>query len=213
MAKLQDAAFYPTPKTNLGTSDLKARMVAVAEFLKSPTMVGSSFPASHWLIDRMLQGVDWPCVNTMVEYGPGTGVFTSAILARLQPCARLIAIDTSPSFTDHLASAITDERLHVVTGSAADVQHIMAELGLLQADCIISGLPFSTLEPEVATQIIDGSVQILSPDGVFMAYQMRTAVRALLERRFDMVRAAYEWRNIPPCHLYWASKPDRQRGR
>ncbi|WIA56705.1 hypothetical protein N6H05_02470 [Sphingobium sp. WTD-1] len=104
---------------------------------------------------------------------------------------------------------IPDQRLHVVTGSAADVQHIMASHGLSQADCIISGLSFSTLEPEAATQIIDRSAQLLCPDGLFMAYQMRTAVRPLLEDRFGSVRAGYEWRNIPPCHLCWASEPNQ----
>ena len=208
MAVLQEAALHPASQSHGRTSDLKARLVAAAEFLKSPTMVGSSFPASHWLINRMLHGIDWSRVTTMLEYGPGTGAFTAAILSRLPPNARLIAIDTSASFTDHLISAIPDQRLHVVTGSAADVPHIMASRGLSQADCIISGLPFSTLEPDAATQIIDRSAQLLCPDGLFMAYQMRTAVRPLLEDRFGSVRAAYEWRNIPPCHLFWASEPN-----
>lgn len=209
MADVQNAASYPTSVASGGTSDLKARLIAAAEFLKSPNTVGSSFPASHWLIDRMLHGVDWSQVTTMLEYGPGTGAFTSAILAHLRPHARLIAIDTSPSFTDHLASAIPDRRLHVITGSATDAQQYMADLGLSQADCIISGLPFSTLEPAIATQIIDRSVQLLSPNGLFMAYQMRKAVRPLLEQRFSSVHAAYEWRNIPPCHLFWASEPNK----
>lgn len=97
--------------------------------------------------------------------------------------------------------------MHIVTGSAADVQQVTTGHGPSQADCIISGLPFSTLEPETATQIIDRSVQLLAPDGLFMAYQMRTAVRPMLEHRFASVHTAYEWRNIPPCHLYWASEP------
>ncbi len=209
MVDVQEAALHPASRSHGRTTDLKARLVAAAEFLKSPTMVGSSFPASHWLINRMLHGIDWSRVTTMLEYGPGTGAFTAAILTRLPPHARLIAIDTSASFTDHLTSAIPDQRLHVVNGSAADVQHIMASHGLSRADCIISGLPFSTLEPEAATQIVDRSAQLLCPDGVFMAYQMRIAVRPLLKDRFGSVRAAYEWRNIPPCHLFWASEPNQ----
>ncbi len=114
MAEVQDAAFYPTSKASVGTSDLRARLVAAAEFLKSPTMVGSSFPASRWLINRLLHGIDWSRVMTMLEYGPGTGAFTSAILASLQPHAKLIAIETSPSFTDHLGSA---SRTNVCTSS------------------------------------------------------------------------------------------------
>ena len=36
-----------------------------------------------------------------------------------------------------------------------------------------------------------------------------SAVRPLLEDRYGSVRAAYEWRNIPPCHLFWASEPNQ----
>src|SRR3546814_8360691 len=63
------------------------------------------------------------------------------------------------------------------------------------------------LASERAERLMEASACALRPEGKFRAYQMRRAVRPLLERRFEEVRAGFEWRNLPPCHLYWASGP------
>ncbi|WP_375195325.1 class I SAM-dependent methyltransferase [Sphingobium sp.] len=155
----------------------------------------------------MLAPVDWSHIHCVVEYGPGTGIFTHALLDRLPCHARLLAIDTSAAFIDHLREATPDGRLIAVSGSADHVRRIMAEHDLGQADCIISGLPFSTLSPEKAVRLMDVSRRSLTPQGMFLAYQMRKAVAPLLSRNFATVETGFEWRNMPPCHLYWASSP------
>ena len=114
-------------------------------FLKHPVMVGSVIPSSRVLIDKMLDPVDWANTRLFVEYGPGVGTFTRPILDRLGPDATLLTIDTNPDFTDYLKESIDDPRLVAVTGSAADVEKILADRGLGQADYVLSGLPFSTL--------------------------------------------------------------------
>lgn len=185
--------------------------ITAREFLRRPVAVGSAFPASRFMVDAMLEPVDWSRISTMVEFGPGGGVFTRALLARLSPDARLIAIDTGAAFVDHLASHLPDPRLHTVVGCAADVAPILTSLGVDRVDAIVSGLPFSTLSPGKANAIMAASRSVLAPSGLFMAYQMRRHVHALLNRHFARVRTGFAWRNMPPCHLYWAD--DRARGR
>ncbi|UZW57187.1 methyltransferase domain-containing protein [Sphingobium sp. JS3065] len=180
--------------------------LAAREFFRHPLAVGSAFPASHFLVEAMLAPVDWSRMRRVIEYGPGTGIFTRALLDRLPGHARLLAIDTSAAFIDHLRGANRDRRLIAVTGSADAVLDIMAGQGWDKADCILSGLPFSTLAPERAERLMEASARALAPDGLFMAYQMRKAVQPLLERRFAKVGTGFEWRNVPPCHLYWASR-------
>nr|WP_245405904.1 methyltransferase domain-containing protein [Sphingobium sp. Sx8-8] len=175
--------------------------------MRSPLAVGSAFPASRFLVDSMLAPVDWNRIGCVVEYGPGTGIFTRALLERLPGNARILAIDTSAAFIDHLREEMDDRRLIAVRGSADHVQRIMADHGVEQADCIISGLPFSTLPPDRAARLMDVSHRSLSPDGLFLAYQMRRAIAPLLHRHFATVETGFEWRNVPPCHLYWARSP------
>jgi phospholipid N-methyltransferase len=179
--------------------------VALGEFLRHPSMVGSAFPASQRMVRRMLDPLAWRAIDVMVEYGPGTGRFTFDALARMNPNAKLIAIETGEEFVDYLRSRSHDNRLAVVHGSASDVLDILADHGAVGADCILSGLPFSTLSHEEAEHVVHASATALGRSGIFAAYQMRTAIEPLLHRRFTKLRKGYEWWNIPPCHLYWAS--------
>src|SRR5205085_8374457 len=99
-------------------------------FLKNPVMVGSIIPSSRVLIDKMLDPVDWANTKLFVEYGPGVGTFTRPLLDRLSPDATLVTIDTNSEFTTYLKKSIEDPRLVAVTGSAADVEKILAERSL-----------------------------------------------------------------------------------
>ncbi|WP_313436931.1 class I SAM-dependent methyltransferase [Novosphingobium sp.] len=184
-------------------------LVAATEFLRHPSMVGSAFPATARMVRHMLAPVDWSKVSVAVEYGPGSGRFTFAMLERMRPDARLLAIETGEAFVEKLRAATDDPRLIVVHGSAGDVTRHLADHDLQAADLILSGLPFSTLEPKEAETIMVATASALAPSGMFAAYQMRTAVRLLIERNFASLRQGYEWWNIPPCHLYWAMNSRR----
>ena len=127
-------------------------------FLKNPVMVGSIIPSSRVLIEKMLGRVDWENTKLFVEYGPGVGTFTRPILEKLGPDATLVTIDTNADFTRYLRESIEDPRLVPVTGSAADVEKILADRGLPKADFVLSGLPFSTLPPGVGDAIAEGDV-------------------------------------------------------
>lgn len=183
-----------------------AAAVSLAEFARHPIRVGSAFPASNRMVRRMLQPIDWSATDVLVEYGPGTGRFTARALAKMKRGSMLLAIESGQDFVEHLRASLGhDDRLHVVRGSAVDVIKILADRRVEHADCILSGLPFSTLPPDEAQHIIAASAEALRPSGIFAAYQMRKAIEPLLRSNFFEVKKGYEWWNIPPCHLYWAS--------
>jgi phospholipid N-methyltransferase len=173
-------------------------------FLKNPVMVGSVIPSSKVLIDKMLSPVDWDTVKLFVEYGPGVGTFTRPILQRLPADARLIAIDTNPDFIDFLRKSIDDERLIAVTGSAADVEAIIAAHGFDHADYILSGLPFSTLPPGVGSAIGEATARAIRPGGAFLVYQFSPKVRDFIAPYFERIERGFEWINVPPATLFWA---------
>lgn len=174
------------------------------QFLKNPRMVGSVIPTSHFAIRALLDPIDWHAARCIVEYGPGTGVFTRALLARAGPQTKVIAIDTNPVFIHYLRQAIDDPRLICVDGSAANVETIIADHGFERADYVISGLPFSTLPCDVADAIMDATARAIRPGGAFLIYQYSLFVAALLRARFDTVDLGRVWRCIPPARLFWA---------
>ena len=175
-------------------------------FVKHPVMVGSIIPSSPTLIDHMLSRVDWANVTLFVEYGPGVGTFCRPILERMRGDATLIAIDTNPDFIDYLSRDIADSRFKPVLGSAADVEAIIADHGFEGADYILSGLPFSTLPEGVGPAIASATHRALNPGGQFLVYQFRKRARDFLVPHFSQIEDGFEWVNVPPCHLFWATK-------
>jgi len=174
------------------------------QFLKAPSSVGSVIPTSRAAIRAMLDPIDWSMVSCVVEYGPGTGVFTRALLARLGPDAKLIAIDTNPDFTAYLRKAIHDPRLIPIDGNAANVETILAVHGFSHADYVISGLPFSTIPRSVTQNILDATARAVRPGGAFLVYQYSLCILPRLTSRFARVDLGRAWRCIPPARLFYA---------
>lgn len=177
---------------------------AVLEFVRDPGSVGSAFPASNAMVRRVLAPLDWSCIDLMVEFGPGTGRFTFAALERLKAGATFLAIEPGEAFVKHLRSESRDPRLVVVQGEAQELPSIMESRGLARADCILSGLPFSTLDERDAVAIAECSRASLGVNGRFVAYQMRREIERYMRGRFQLMRRGYALWNVPPCHLYWA---------
>jgi phospholipid N-methyltransferase len=175
-------------------------------FLKHPVMVGSIIPSSRVLIEKMLKPVDWENTRVFVEYGPGVGTFTRPILEHLGPDATLVTIDTNADFTRYLKESIDYPRLVAVNGSAAEVQKILEDRGLGQADYVLSGLPFSTLPPGVGDAIAEATSKVLRPGGAFLVYQFSPKVRDFIAPYFQRIERGFEWINVPPAQLFWAWK-------
>lgn len=171
-------------------------------FVKHPMMLGSVIPSSRFLVNEVLGHVDWDRAKVVVEYGPGVGNFTAEILRRLAPDGRLIAIEVNRDFVEFLRQEIKDPRLHVVDGSAADVQRVLREAGHERADYIISGIPFSTMPADVREAVLRASRDALAPGGAFLVYQFSARVRRDLERIFGSVQRRFEPFNILPAQLF-----------
>lgn len=175
-------------------------------FVRDPAMVGAIVPSSRQTIDRVLAKVDWEACRVFVEYGPGVGTFSRPVLQRMRRDARLIVIDTSAAFIDHLNATINDTRFSAVHGSAADVEAIVAAHGHAQADYVLSGLPFTTLPPGIGDAIMAATHRVLRPGGAFMVYQYTARARALMRPWFPRLDKGFEPRNFPPCVISWGWK-------
>ena len=175
-------------------------------FIKHPRMVGAILPSSHWTVDAMLAKVDWANCDLFVEYGPGVGTFCQDVLDRLKPDARLLVIDLNPDFIDYLGKTFHDNRFIPVHGSAADVRQIIKDAGFDHADYILSGLPFSTLPDNLGPVIARETAAAIRTGGAFLVYQYRARARDFMAPHFDHIDVGLEYRNIPPCHLFWGWK-------
>lgn len=190
-----------------GISLRRAQLVLFARnFIKHPKMLGSIVPSSRFLVSEVLDRIDWTRAKVVVEYGPGVGNFTAEILRRMRPDATLIAIEMNGDFVRFIRSELTDPRLRVVEGSAADIQRILGEMGYERANYIVSGIPFSTMPDDVRDAVLRASRAALAPDGAFLVYQFSSRVLPDLERIFGSVERRFEPLNILPAQLFFCER-------
>ena len=175
-------------------------------FLQHPKMLGSLIPSSRFLIGRLLDKVDWSRAGTIVEYGPGVGTITAGILSRMQPSARLVVFEMNADFVRYLGRAFPDPRLHVVHGSAENVQRELDHLRCDGADYIISGIPFTTMPPELREKIMRESREALKPGGAVLVYQFTRSVLPHLRVHFRQIHQDFELRNILPARLFYCTQ-------
>lgn len=172
-------------------------------FLKHPKMLGSLIPSSRFLVNHLLAEVDWPRARVLLEYGPGVGTFTTEILRRMRPDAVLIALETNNDFVRFLRGRVRDDRLHIVHGSAADADAALAKLELSQADYVISGIPYTTMPPDLRDLILRKTHAVLDPNGAFLVYQFTRSVLPYLQQMFGFVHQDFEPLNVMPARLFY----------
>jgi phospholipid N-methyltransferase len=182
-----------------------ARLLFARTFLKNPVMLGSVIPSSRFLIDAVLEPIDWERTRVLVEYGPGVGTITRDILKRMRADAKLIVIEMNTEFVRFLREAFSDERLVVIEGSAADVRKVLAEHGFDGADYVISGIPLGSMPLPVREHIVRETKQVLAPGGAFIVYQFTSRVLPELQRVFEVVKRGREWLNVLPAHLFFCA--------
>ncbi|HYG35343.1 MAG TPA: rRNA adenine N-6-methyltransferase family protein [Clostridia bacterium] len=181
-------------------------MLFIRNFIKHPTMVGWVLPSSPFLVEDVLKQVDWENARVIVEYGPGVGTFTTKMLERMRPDAKLIALEINPEFFQFLKSSLHDPRLHLVNESAAEIDSVLARLNCEPADYVISGIPFNPLDPGLRDAIVRKTHSVLRPEGSFLVYQFTSSVLPYLERVFGKVSRDFELLNIVPAQLFYCAR-------
>lgn len=185
-------------------------MRVLREFLSDWKTTGAVAPTSRFTQRVMADCIDWSRVRTMVELGPGTGCVTRALLQRLRPDARLVAVEINPRFVEEVRRSIDDPRLQVVQGSAADLSGILRRLGMEPVDCVVSVLPFASLPPTLRDEVMGAVCSGLRPGGTFVAIQYTNLVMPkLMEAHLGSYRVKRSWLNLPPALVYTCALSDR----
>lgn len=198
----------PPPRT----SRSEQLLLFSRNFIKHPKMLGSLIPSSRFLVNKLLGEVDWTRARVLLEYGPGVGTFTTEILRRMRSDAVLIVLETNGDFVRFLRGHVRDTRLHVVHGSAADADTVLARLDLRHADYVISGIPYTTMPPEAREAILRTTHAVLHPDGAFLVYQFTRSVLPYLQRVFGLVQQDFEPLNVMPARLFYCRHEGGQNG-
>ncbi len=151
------------------SDSLREHLLIASRFLRNPRTVGAVSASSKALARRMVEGIPSDRPVNVVELGPGTGSFTRAIVERLAPGSRFLAVELEPQFVDRLRPRWPS--VEFALASAVELESLVTSRHLQPVDHIVSGLPFASLRGEDSTKIMDGILHVLRPGGTFTTFQ------------------------------------------
>ncbi|MGJ4859141.1 class I SAM-dependent methyltransferase [Labrys sp. KB_33_2] len=167
-----------------------------------PLSVGAVAPSGPALAELITREIT-PSSGPVVELGPGTGVFTRALLARGVKEDDLTLLELGTDFVELLRSRFPLAR--VLREDAAS----LGTLGLFSGPmvgAVVSGLPLLNLPKDKVQAILAGAFETLRPGGVFyqFTYGARCPVSGPMLESLGLraIRIGRAFANIPPATVY-----------
>lgn len=184
------------------------------EVFRANKSTGAIAPSGRQLAEAVTDMARVGQSKVIVEYGPGTGVFTEAILAKKQRDAYFIALEVNEEFVK-----VTRERcpgVLVYHDGAQNARKYLQEAGYDGCDTIVSGLPWTRFDDALQDEILESTYEVLNPGGRFVTFAYavspyvpsgRKFFKEKLVKRFGEVkRSEHIWKNFPPCVVFIAEK-------
>ncbi len=181
----------------------------IKECMSMPRSTGAIAPSSRFLARRMVCDIGLEQAETVIEYGPGTGSFTRAIKPLLKQGAHFFAVELNAGFVRSFVKRHPDVPVHQDT--VCNIRAICDVRKVEQADCIVSGLPWSVFPDELQTEILDAMMTVLRPGGSFSTFAYVHGLllpgarrfRSKLDHYFSQVTPSSPvWLNLPPAICY-----------
>jgi phosphatidylethanolamine/phosphatidyl-N-methylethanolamine N-methyltransferase len=167
--------------------------------LRNPRQISAIAPSSRALARAMTLGLG-PDSGPVVEFGPGTGRFTEAILDRGVRPENLTLFELDEEFVAHLRAKFPGVTVHQAPAQMA------AETVAHGASTVVSGLPLLSMPAEVREGIVGAAFAILRPRGRYVqfTYGPRAPLppETIAALGLTVNKGHKVWANIPPATVY-----------
>lgn len=177
---------------------MKNLLLFAWNFFRNPIRNASLLPSSKSASELMLTGIDFSKVNTLVELGPGTGVFTAEILRKARPGTRIILIELEASYINPLRQQF-GEQVIVEQANANQMEQILAKHGIDRVDLIVSGLPYTISNKE---QLLDSILKVTGQGTIFRFFTYFPPIMKRVYHRLPVRKIAFTPSNFPPLWVY-----------
>jgi phosphatidylethanolamine/phosphatidyl-N-methylethanolamine N-methyltransferase len=183
------------------------------EFLSLPRTIGSVTPCSKALAEEIIKPISFSTASAIVEYGPGTGVFTKEILNNKKKDTVFFAIELNQQMFNLMQHRFPDVDIH--NSSASEVDNHLENAGVKHVDAIVSGLPWAGFSDKQQDDILEKTFLVLREEGVFITFAYLHGLvlpggikfKKKIKRLFSQVTISpVVWENIPPAIVYTCTK-------
>ena len=175
----------------------------IKQYVSMPRTVGAILPSSKYLARKMIQNIDFENARYIVEYGPGTGVFTDKILQARRMDTTVLILERNTEFFNMLSEKYEDEsNLHIINDSAEHIEKYLLEHDIPWVDYIVSGLPFASLPHNVSSNILTQTKKHLKQGGRFITFQYTLLKKDFIGQFFSEIIIKRELRNVPPAYVF-----------
>lgn len=180
-----------------------SKFAFIFQYLAKPRTVGAVLPSSKYLANKMTCNINFSQANCIVEFGPGTGVFTKELLKKRRPDTILLLFENNTDFCHMLKEQFAQEKnLHIINDSAEKIGQYLSQHNIQQADYVVSGLPFASLPKDVSVNILTKTKEHLNPNGYFITFQYTLLKKAFIDQFFKDIKITREILNIPPAYVF-----------
>ena len=176
----------------------------IYQFLNKPKIIGAIAPSSKYLSKKIISFIDFNKEGlVLLEYGPGTGPFTSEMVKYLKPTDQLIIIELNSKFTFDLKEKFKKYRnVKIYEDCVANTKKILDKEGVKEVDYIISGIPFSSLPKDVTQDILINTKSIMSNTTLFLTFQYSKFKKSTFEKYFKIIDIKFVLQNIPSAYVF-----------
>ncbi len=181
----------------------------IKQSLSHPQQVGAFCASSRPMGFTMTDAIEIEKAGSIVEIGPGDGVFTQVICERKAENADFMAVEINPEFCEVLTERFPGVK--VKNGCASTLGEMLREEGMAPPEAVISALPWSVFPDELQDKLLGGVVEAMAPGGAFSSIAYISGLwlpaarkfRKKLDSTFARVDVSrIQWRNLPPAVTY-----------
>lgn len=174
-----------------------------------PTTTGAIAPSSKSLAKKVIEHASLATAKTVVELGPGTGVFTEEILRSLNCNQKFFAIELNQSFVTATKNRCPDASVYHAAATTLPVW--LNKNHCTHTDRVISSLPWTIIDETEQNEMMNIISNALPPGGVFVSivylgarYRSRGRyfINNLKNHYSSVSSTPTVWLNLPPTQIY-----------
>lgn len=169
--------------------------------MQGPKTVGSIVPTSSITARKMASVINPHSGLPVLELGPGTGAITKAILGRGVKPEKLVAVEYSTDFYEHLVRLYPG--VNFINGDAFNLDKTLGSMTDQTFDSVVSAVPLLNFPMQARIALLESLLDRL-PAGRPVVQISYGPVSPIIARpdRYHIQHFDFIVRNIPPAQLW-----------